>query len=799
MPSDMTQMPLDAGIEHAHLRLTRALNPLPRTRPPGGGGRGASAPDARSHARDLSQQLDGIRDRHQGREAVLGITPELVMVLEVNRKAVDIAEIVEGADLQVLGLVADQALVAFSSDPSLSEFRERLDQYANVLTKGGSPRYANLLDPIAHIRPLKPEDVIDDDLLSRIRVVSSDELLRVDIECWCTENDEHTRRRHRETKQAIEAAAGEVLDSSCRPNVGFSLIRADIPAGRLLDVAATDRVSRMSLLPRPVLSHADVRMWPVDDLPVVLEPHEGSATVAVIDSGIRTGHPLLSTAVVDAVSAVPGLADGSDECGHGSMVASLALYGSLERKLANREPLQPAGHLLGVRVLNEHNAFPDVRLWQAHLEDAVALAIRAGARVINLSLGDDDHPYQAPAPTALGAVLDKLIRESDVVLVVSAGNVMATEHNGPQYAVHLLSDPDAKIAPPAMSSLALTVGALVPDEWQGARPYRESVDHRNLGRPGEPSPITRTGPGVEFAIKPELTAPGGTYIHDRLGDQVQIHQSAGKVVGVEGATPERLLDLDLGTSFAAPLVSHAVLKVFSRYPWLTANAARALVLASAQEVPTIIEHDTENKAKRAQRNLSGFGRVDVERAEWSDEHRVVLLAEESVTPDQVHFYNVPVPGSFYRAGRKSLTVALAFDPETRGSRLKYLASHMSVFAYRGRTVDDVKAKYAASGGEPPEDLDNAKVPLSPPDNDRLLSANQAASYEWKRTSWKRGDHDNLVIVVRNSSRWPHADYQQRYALAVVLEVDPESALPIYADLHAQFEALTEIEPEAEIG
>ncbi len=795
----MTQMPFDAGIEHAHLRLTRALDPLPRQKRPGGGGaREDGAPDPRSHARDLARQLTGIRDRHHEREAVLGITPELVMVIEASCKAVDIADLIEGADLRVLGLAEDRALVAFSSDPSIETFTEHLEQYGNAFTAAGSPRYWNLLDPIVDIRPLEPADIIDRDLLQRIATAPPDEVLRIDIECWCTEDGSDSQRRHRETAEAVNTAGGTVLDSSCRPSVGFSMIRADIPADRVLDVAATERVSRMSLLARPMLGHTEVRMWALDNLPPVLQPRPGSATVAVIDSGIQAGHPLLAPAILHAVSAIPELPDGADDCGHGSMVASLALYGSLEGKLARKEPLQPAGYLLGVRVLNKNNEFPDAKLWQVHLENAVTAAVQAGARVINISLGDADHPYRPPAPTALGAVLDDLARRTNVVLVISAGNVLAAEHDGPHYATRLLTDPQARIAPPAMSSLALTVGALVPDHWQGARPVRENVDHRGLGKPGEPSPISRTGPGVEFAIKPELTMPAGTYIHDRTENRVRNHPATGTIVGAEGAAPERLLDLDRGTSFAAPLVSHAVLKVFSRYPWLSANAARALVLASATTVPTVIEHDTPNAARKSQLNFTGFGRADADRAESSDEHRVVLLADESMAPDQVHFYDVPVPKSFYRYGRKQLTIALAFDPETRGSRLKYLASRMSVYAYRGRSVDEIRAKYAASDGEPPDDLDKAKIDLWPADRERLLGANQAASVEWSH-GWKSGEHDNLVVVVRNSSRWPRPEYQQRYALAVALEVDPESSLSIYADLRARFEVLAEVEAEIEIA
>lgn len=164
--------------------------------------------------------------------------------------------------------------------------------------------------------------------------------------------------------------------------------------------------------------------------------------------------------------------------------------------------------------------------------------------------------------------------------------------------------------------------------------------------------------------------------------------------------------------------------------------------------------------------------------------------------DQVHFYTVPVPRAFFRPGRKNLAVALAFDPETRPTRLTYLASRMSVFAYRGASVDDARAKFTESQGEPPETLESRKVDLSPSDTDRLLGANQAASKCWSQ-SWNLAEHDELVIVVRNTNRWAVTDQAQPYALAVVLEV-AEDMLPLYDELQVQFEALVEVEPEIEI-
>jgi hypothetical protein len=90
---------------------------------------------------------------------------------------------------------------------------------------------------------------------------------------------------------------------------------------------------------------------------------------------------LLAPAVVGAEVVGPGLADGGDESGHGTLVSSLALYGQLEEQLATEAPLRPAGRLLSIRVLDDQDQFPDIRLWEEHLYEAIMLAANAGARV----------------------------------------------------------------------------------------------------------------------------------------------------------------------------------------------------------------------------------------------------------------------------------------------------------------------------------------------------------------------------------------------------------------------------------
>lgn len=784
--------------EHAHLRLTSASEPMPRARPQRGGGQGRAYPDHKSHARDIEAYLAGVRERFGQRQPILGVTPELVMVIEFNQKVGNVYEVIEQAGLQVLGATEEQALAAFSNDPEMQEFLARLRSYRDELTpKGKKPRHERLFDVIDRIRPLEPEDVVDAEVLDSIGGVSGDQVLRVDIECWCTEREDDTRRRHMETITALTAAGGVVLDSSCRFDVGFSAIRADVPAASILTVVEIERVSRVSLLPRPLLTTSEIRLWTIDELPVVTSPAENAPVAAVIDSGVQGDHPLIAPVLVDAVSAAPELiGDGADEHGHGTLVASLAIYGSIEQHLVEHAELRPAGRLLSIRVLDEDNQFPEAQLWVRQLEAAVELAAAEGARVVNISICDPRHPYVSPQPVAAAATLDRLIRDHDLIVVLCAGNVHAEEFDGTSYTVDQLQRSERRLAPPAMASLALTVGALVPDSAQGARVARETVSVLPLGKPGQPSPVSRVGPGIEYAIKPELSAPGGTYVHDRDTGDVRKDHARGTVAGASGGNPERILALDVGTSFAAPLISHAALRVLGRYPQLSANAVRALVLASTEQVDLVVDHESQNAAWKVQRWWSGFGRASAERAEASNDQRAVLLAEETIAADQVHFYELSTPACFMRNGRKSLTVALAFDPETRATRLKYLASRMSVYAYRGVSVQDVQAKFAASQGEPPQELDGARIDLQPSDQDRLLGANQAAHAGWQR-GWDGERHGTVVFVVRNTRRWPNHDFEQRYALAVALEM-PEDLVGPYAELRAQFEALVEVEIETEI-
>jgi hypothetical protein len=192
---------------HGHLRLWDAITPGGRRPIPRRGGQPVHT-DRGRHADDVKAQAIDLINAQNRRVQVLGIEPELVLVLESNRQVKP--EDVESAGLQILEMRSDKVLVAFASDPELGEFLERCDKYGlgpRGFTDGGNERpaeYESLFDAVELARPLSEEDVLDHAVLPMLADASL--MLRLDISCWCPEDRGAAERRFSEVKAAVAAA-----------------------------------------------------------------------------------------------------------------------------------------------------------------------------------------------------------------------------------------------------------------------------------------------------------------------------------------------------------------------------------------------------------------------------------------------------------------------------------------------------------------------------------------------------------------------------------------------------------------
>ena len=108
--------------------------------------------------------------------------------------------------------------------------------------------YESLFDAVEVARPLTEEDIIDGSVA--VLLTEARRVLRLDVSCWCPDDADAARRRFEEVKSAVAAAGGQVLDSVLRWEAGLSLIRAELAASAVRDLARLDRVRRIVVAAR---------------------------------------------------------------------------------------------------------------------------------------------------------------------------------------------------------------------------------------------------------------------------------------------------------------------------------------------------------------------------------------------------------------------------------------------------------------------------------------------------------------------------------------------------------------------
>jgi hypothetical protein len=142
----------------------------------------------------------------------------------------------------------------------------------------------------------------------------------------------------------------------------------------------------------------------------------------------------------------------------------------------------------------------------------------------------------------------------------------------------------------------------------------------------------------------------------------------------------------------------------ARYPRFGPNLIRALVLQAADDqTPSFLPY-AEDEGRQTNllrvRRLIGYGEVRLDQAVFSEDRRVVLVAEDTINVDDVHLYQIPIPSSFFApGGTRGVTISLCFDPDTRPRRLDYLSSRMKFELTRGVPSEEIIALFLAS----PED------------------------------------------------------------------------------------------------
>ncbi|WP_338673278.1 type VII secretion-associated serine protease mycosin [Streptomyces sp. SCSIO 30461] len=137
-------------------------------------------------------------------------------------------------------------------------------------------------------------------------------------------------------------------------------------------------------------------------------------TVAVVDSGVDAGHPDLTGQVLEGKDFTGGGDAQQDQFGHGTIMASLiAGHGHGAGNASGMVGLAPKAKILPLRTLRTEKDRNSDETWAA----AVRYAVDQGAKVINLSFGNDGGKTLSDGRAAIAYA-----QAHDVVVVAGAGN-----------------------------------------------------------------------------------------------------------------------------------------------------------------------------------------------------------------------------------------------------------------------------------------------------------------------------------------------------------------------------------------
>jgi hypothetical protein len=241
---------------------------------------------------------------------------------------------------------------------------------------------------------------------------------------------------------------------------------------------------------------------------------------------------------------------------------------------------------------------------------------------------------------------------------------------------------------------------------------------------------------------------------------------------------DRLFTARSGTSIAVPRVAFRAAQLLQRFPTASANLLRALLVGAA-EVPEEALARLNGLEPDATTRICGHGVVDLERAAYSDDSRVVLYAEDVLAADHLAVYRVPIPAEFQTVpGDRTIRVTLAYDPPVRHSRNDYRGLTMDFRLVRGVAPEEIFEHFrrrSEADGPVPELPDRFQCKLTPGPQDRERSTVQTAKKTFRRNV--SGYGDDYYLLVRCAARWEQMEAQQRFA--VVVEISHRAAIRLY--------------------
>ncbi|MBS0308894.1 MAG: S8 family peptidase [Proteobacteria bacterium] len=608
----------------------------------------------------------------------------------------------------------------------------RYQQDTSVTFARGLAPWKHVFEQLKHVRYWSVQDRLEPDVRQywRNKIDAGVDPIRFEIEIWHFASAEKNDAARSEVSDLVTALGGRVLSRTVIDDIAYHGMLVEMPAAAVEQLLAdappelvmSDRIMFFRPQGQAAVPRADDDSALMDQAPVAAAV-AGEPVVALLDGLPLQNHPLLAGRLTVEDPDGWEATYPAQERVHGTSMASLIALGDLD---AGEAPLARPIYVRPVMRPDPHS--PDAPRGEATPDDVLLIdlmhrAIRrifegdgdepAAAptvRIINLSLGDADRPFdRALSPWA--RLLDWLAFKYQVLFVISAGNhaqeltlptpreslagLPPEERHTLALQSHLGQSITRPLLVPAEALNGLTVGAFHADAAQ----FPVFPGRYDLFEAAGISPYSRIGYGFRRAVKPDLLFPGGRMLHSEQIAGPPESTTVRPLWKTSAAPGHRVAVLPdaagntrytRGTSNAAALASRHAAKAFdviealrAAYPERLPSRFDAVLLKaivahgarwgdSFDRLGALMPELDKRELKLLASRWMGYGKVDSERALFCTEERATMVGIGELTKDQAYAFSAPLPpGLNAKVLWRRLTVTLAWLSPTNAAHQAY--------------------------------------------------------------------------------------------------------------------------------
>lgn len=759
-------------------------------------------------------------------EMGIGIQVEFVSHPDVNMAVTSLANAPQGIELHNVKTVQTDGketviATAYVPEGKLEFYEKKLVAYVEEKKNrnGQANDHQRLIDSIKSISPATFASMWSDD----VELLPADKDKAVWWEVWVS-----TPKKASDTEKQYRSIISDFMKLAARAKLNVSTDTLRFPEHTVIQLQAsqtqleenTSLLCRVSEIRFPQVTaeffdsmdSLEQSQWTDDALSRLRQPDDSDNLpyICIIDTGVNVQHPLLAPfADLNDQLTITEDQDPTDNHGHGTSMAGLAIWGDLTPVLASAD-IQLINHKLeSVKTLNTNgdNAGKSLGLITSDAITEVELNNIDRSRTFSMSLSSGKGTNRG-RPSSWSSALDSLSVDylgeglSPRLFTICAGNAQIDSvMDYPEYNYR------QEIHDPAQSWNAITVGA-----YTDKHTLSEPSGYAPLANRGNISPYSTTS--LEWdrknsPIKPEIVFEGGNIGRDEFGcSGLQDLQ----LLTTYNDFSQRHYQCANATSSATALAARFTAQIQYQYGSFWPETIRALMVHSADwtdQMYSLIGASRTDKSilKTDMAKLIrkvGFGVPNLTKALNSAGNSLSLIVQDEMQPytkptgstaktKDMHLHDLPWPiEELQKIGEADveLTITLSYfiepNPTSKNVLSKYsYASHQLRFDVKHHDESDsefMRRINAAAEGDRPD---------SHGDGNWALGVTQRHRGSIHKDIW-RGSAADLAargkIAIYPASGWwktrnsqQRVDSKARYSLVVSLSV-PDVDVDIYSEV-----------------